>query len=67
MRDEKRKRRNELLYKLEIKALTTDEAKELQNILQKELENAQEQKDATKMIALVAVLILLAFVLSKEV
>ncbi|MEM5866949.1 MAG: hypothetical protein QXG39_03405 [Candidatus Aenigmatarchaeota archaeon] len=65
MRNEERKRRNELLYKLEIKALTTDEAKELQNILQKELEEAQKQKDTTKITALVAVLILLAFVLSK--
>ncbi|MEO0290869.1 MAG: hypothetical protein ABIN15_06490 [candidate division WOR-3 bacterium] len=64
--EEERKRKNELLYKLEIKTLTIEEAKELKNILQKELEEAQKQRDTATIIAIVAVLILLAFILSKE-
>ncbi|MEO0301781.1 MAG: hypothetical protein ABIM98_07410 [candidate division WOR-3 bacterium] len=65
MKNEERK--NELLCKLENKTLTIEEAKELSDILQKELEEAQRQKDAIKMIAIVVVLIILSFILRKEV
>lgn len=67
MKDEEKKRKNELLCKLESKILTIDEAKELSNILQKELEEAQKQKDSLRMIAIVVVLIILSFILRKEV
>ncbi len=60
------KRKNELLKALEIRELKIDEAKELQTLLRKELEEAQNKGDTAIVIAIIAVLLLLAFILSKE-
>lgn len=59
-------RRNELLNKLELNNLTIDEAKELRDILQEELKEAIEKENTPKIVAIFSILLLLAFILSKE-
>lgn len=58
--------KNKLLMALEVRKLTVEEAKELQKLLQKELDEAQKNKDTATVVAIIAVLLLLAFILSKE-
>lgn len=59
-------RRNELLNKLELNNLTIDEAEELRDILQEELKEAIEKENTPKIVAIFSILLLLAFILSKE-
>lgn len=60
------KRKNELLQALKYKRLTIPEAKELDQLLQIELREAQKKNDIMIVVAISAVLLLLAFILSKE-
>ncbi|MEM3714672.1 MAG: hypothetical protein QXF82_06970 [Nitrososphaeria archaeon] len=58
---EELRRRKELTLKLDAKTITPDEAKELQNILEKELAEAQA---ANNVLALLAILLLLGLVVA---
>jgi len=55
-----------LLSKIKLRTITIPEAEALQNLLQKELVEAKKRDDNTITIAIVAVLLILAFILSKE-
>jgi len=59
-------RRKELLSKLENRTISIEEAKELRDILLKELKEAQKRKDALSVVNIFAILFLLPFILSKE-
>lgn len=63
---EQNERKKELLHLLEIKQLSKLEARELRKLLQIELDDAQKTGNTAIAIAIIAVLLLLAFVLSKE-
>ena len=63
---EENERKNYLLHTLEQRKLAIQEAKELQILLQKELDEAQKKTDTATVVAIIAVLLLLAFILSKE-
>lgn len=63
---EENETKDHLLKEMQYRKLTIPEAKELQNVLQKELQEAQSRGDTAITIAIVSVLFLLAFILSKE-
>jgi len=64
--EEENKAKDILLSKIKARTITIPEAETLQNLLQKELIEAKKKNDTTIIIAIVAVLLILAFVLSKE-
>lgn len=63
---EENERKNGMLKSLEFGRLAPDAARELQILLQTELQEAKKKEDTAVVVAIVAVLLLLAFVLSRE-